>query len=55
MLKQFIVNLIRAREMFFKWHIRFRDSREVVNDNERQDALVTKQTDENVMKIRELL
>jgi transposase-like protein len=39
----------------FKWHKRFREGAEYVNDKEKQDAPVTKQTDENVMKVRQLV
>jgi hypothetical protein len=37
-----------------KWHKRFREGREDVKDNERQDAAVMKRTDKNNAKVRNL-
>jgi transposase len=39
----------------YKWHKRFREGWEDVNGDERQGAPVTKRTNKNVTKIRELV
>jgi hypothetical protein len=44
-----------SKSNVFKWHESFRGGREDVNDVEKQRAPVTKRTDENVAKIRELV
>jgi hypothetical protein len=54
MLKTVSDDSTRSQCHVFKWLNRCREGREYVNDNERQGAPLTKQTDENVMKIREL-
>jgi hypothetical protein len=44
-----------SKSNVFKWYKHFREGREDVNDDEKQGAPVTKGTDENVAKTRELV
>jgi hypothetical protein len=44
-----------SKSNVLKCHKRFKEGREDVNNNERQDAPTTKWMDENVAKIRELV
>jgi hypothetical protein len=55
MLKTVYGESTMSKSNVFKWHKRFREGREYVNDNAKQDAPGTKQMDENVVKIRELV
>jgi hypothetical protein len=54
MLKSVCGESTMSKSNVFKWHKHFREGRDV-NDNEGQGAPVTKQTDENVTKIKELV
>jgi transposase len=55
MLKSVYGESTMSKSNVFKWHKRFREGREDVNDDERSGAPVTKRTDDNVAKIRELV
>jgi hypothetical protein len=55
MLKSVYGESAMSKSNVFKWHKRFREGREDVNDDERSGAPVTKRTDGNVSKIRELV
>jgi hypothetical protein len=44
-----------SKSNIFKWHKRLREGREDANDDERQCGPLTKRTDENVARIRELV
>jgi hypothetical protein len=44
-----------SKSNVFKWRKHFREDRDDVTDDERQDALVMKQIDKNVAEIRELV
>jgi transposase len=44
-----------SKSSVFKWHKRFREGTEDVNDDERQGAPIMKQMDENVAEIREFV
>jgi hypothetical protein len=55
MLKTVYDGSTMSKSNVFNWYKRFRGGREDVNDDERRGAPVTKQTDVNVAKARELV
>jgi hypothetical protein len=54
MLKTVYGESTMSKSNVFKWHKRFRQGRDNVKEDERQGAPMTKRTNENVSKIREL-
>jgi hypothetical protein len=44
-----------SKSNVFKWHKRFREGREDVNNDEKQSTPVTKRMDKNAMNVRELV